>query len=265
MKLTRAYIWIPLMIVIFIVAVVASLSIESTKEGYTCANTQINWTIMPLPNGIPRNKWDVSNINVALNSVKPNFGQINQNDAAEVSNVINYFVDKGVKISNYVVAGKTTPGTEFPANGDGKCMRDNPTRTVYFKDRRMHSQRFGKATYDSCKAEAERTGATVFALQYYGECFVGDTNDIALGKASNVDGWKAPTSNDCGGRYGRGQGWTQNVYTKTIGTKLPSTTYYYLDNTGMNAIITNLVSAKTYTNIHDAICASKIDNTIPTV
>jgi hypothetical protein len=262
MKLKRTHIWIILMIVIFIVAVVAPLSIESTKEGYKCANTSITWTISPLPNGIPRNQWDVSNINVALNSVSPNFGQINTNDEAEVSNVINYFVDKGVKISNYVVDGKTTPGTEYPANGDGKCMRDNPTRTVYFKDRRMHSQRFGNATYDSCKAEADKTGATVFALQYYGECFVGDTNDIALGKTSNVDGWTAPKSDECGGRYGRGQGWTQNVYTKTIGTQLPSTTYYYLDKADMINIVNSLVSNQTYTNIHAAICASRIDNTI---
>ena len=271
MKLKRTHIWIILMIVILIVAVVAPLYIESTKdkEGFACTYNKANWTAVSLPQGTwPQ--WDVSNINVALNSVSPNFGQINLTDQAEATTVIKYFVHKGVKVSTYTIPGNIVAGSsEFPANGNGICMKDDGYRTVYFKNnRKLENYKGDNFDYNSCKSEAIRNGATVFALQYGGQCFIGNSNDIALGRAINTNGFKAYKLDDkeCGGRYGRGGGWSQNVYAKTnTQTQLPSTTYYYLDKTGMINIVNNLRSSEGGGNltIHDAICKSKQDNSFP--
>ena len=56
-------------------------------------------------------------------------------------------------------------------------------------------------TFDTCKAEAEKRGINTFALQYYGECWLGNNADYA----------KYGPAGGCGDRGGA---WSQNVYKK---------------------------------------------------
>ena len=268
MKIKNTHIWMGLMVVIFIVAIlVSSYNVQdSYKEGYSpCENVPL--PIKSLPNNTSLKDWNLTTINEAL-KIGP-FGSIDNSDLNLVANVIDYFVNSGgVKILIGKINGTTTTinGTDFPIFGGGTCMSDTGTRMIRFiTPQNKGKPNFvgnvpanqGSAGYDQCKQRANTYGATVFGLQYGGQCFIGDSNSVALGKTTNENGQTAIVLNSrfCGEPKGYGGGWSQNVYTKTpaSSTTTPSQTYYYLESSSMDSFIKTLINGG-YTDIKQALC-----------
>ena len=146
---------------------------------------------------------------------------------------------------HHVVELPGDPNEEFPAFGKGVCMTDwnsatdttnniTASRTVRDKDtgKENTSSVYGisaEESYKTCRQRALDAKATVFAIQYGGQCFVGNTADLALGKniVTNSDrrGNKSiqldPSNcNRPGYPLGNGSGWTQTVYARGLPKKV---------------------------------------------
>jgi hypothetical protein len=141
------------------------------------------------------------------------------------------------------------PNEDFPKWGEGVCMTDwysvTDTTNNITNARTVRDKATGKDNYSSvynldpessykvCKQRALDAKATVFAIQYGGQCFVGNTNELALGidavankdtRTNNIP-MDAKNCNRPGYANGNGSGWTQTVYARGLPTQV-----YRFDN-----------------------------------
>ena len=202
-----------------------------------------------------------------------------------MNDFISYVTRNGVKYDTVIVGG----GVEYiTPNGQGKCRSDNGNRMIYFEQQRNDWPRGSFKyngdnrynTYETCKNFALQMRATVFGLQYGGECHVGTSNDVALGRRNTPQGmgtpfyrgfywerwlwwwrlwWSGEESSDaCGGNFGRGGGWSQNVY--EIKYK-PSSTTYKLNYTDLDNFLRK-VHDQGYTDVSTMLNAFITDSTM---
>ena len=180
MKLKRTYIWMVLMIVVFIVALFwSSRTSTNIKEGVENDCDSINSIIYqsqtydPIVEMYDLKKWDTSNINTILEKYR--FEKIDTNNTTLVKNLLTYCLKNGVTKEDYIVKGTTTtiPATDFQPFGQGKCMTDDGSRMIYFKNGSKSNnagyfptQPGDSAGYNKCKQKAVDNGASVFGLQY---------------------------------------------------------------------------------------------------
>jgi hypothetical protein len=151
--------------------------------------------------------------------------------------------------SLYEIPGN--PNEDFPKWGEGVCMTDwysvtDTQNNVSGVARTVRDKATGKdnysdvynldpeSSYNACKRRALDTKATVFAIQYGGQCFVGNTNELALGVDAIANGdtrknsipMDAKNCNRPGYANGNGSGWTQTVYARGLPKKVYRFDFY---------------------------------------
>lgn len=274
MKLKYLYVLILILIITLLFTYLYFYSNQPGKEGATTTN--------PTPTDFP---WDYEYLNQINESLDFNKNQNDPNNA-RADLFINHLINKDIKYSKVEVPPSDP---KFPEYGEGVCMTDwssvtdntnntNGSRTVRMKDgtvlKRPNdvNQVDGQIAYNEClefanEQKKEHPSINVFAIQYGGECFVGDTNYLALnsdvtttdnrtrdknqvqtlynknyckrdgivpGTGTNFRWWGGSTINIGGKPFAstNGSGWTQMVYAHP----LPKTMYRFDDNEYTNKI-----------------------------
>jgi len=219
---------------------------------YQFIDTKIN-TVEGLPNDYG---WDYEYLN--NQNAKLGFNVGGSDDKRD--EFIDLMIKAGVK---YSVVDVPTKYPQFPEYGKGVCMADWHTvkdektgvqtgRTVRRKNGQVMYSSFydkgwdGPTAYNFCLNQAKEwkkayPSVNVFSIENNGECFVGDTNYLALDHSVNMVGdfrgtnrvtafnmtgpkpTDVPYANDVycsGGQRGNGGGWTQMVYAYPLDTPL---------------------------------------------
>lgn len=219
---------------------------------------------------------------------------VDPNDSNGIATkTINFFASLPAPNNVPYERGATTTSGEWTKSDNGVCVSDNGDRSIQFAGRgtdmfpglpslnsanltssekielqkKIDKINLTKKTdhdkrYEACKAYADYKKATVFGLQYYGWCLVGNTNEAALGKKTlNGNMYNrfgtTPNGTDCGA-WGipDGGGWSNNVYTKQTSTSL------YKFNSEKLATVVKKLNSQGYTDMYRILSVKANDNLI---
>lgn len=248
-----------------------------SETGGVLRSSIIEGATVPTPTDFP---WDYDYLMNKNNSLQFNMNESDPNNVV-TNNFINYLINQNVPYSKVEVP---PVNPQFPEYGNGVCMTDwynvkdttngvTGPRTVRMKNGEVLGKLVhptdGKTAYNQCLEYAQeqkktRPSINVFAIQYGVQCFVGDTNYIALNSNTTTTDYRTQNSNQVGKlsspnvnycqRPGysstNGSGWTQMVYAYP----LPKTMYRFNDDAYSNKIKTYLDSGlNSYNSILNSI------------
>ena len=242
-------------------------------------------------NQIDLSTWDLSNINATDTTF------VNPPISTDITNtvyltyLINYIQSKTGKKTQYTSSAKTNYSVSgnFPGHGSGVCMSDSPVNRTIYWDPTLPNYRadfpqnpvsrtecirilwwencntqpaLSRPSYENCAKSAKDYGATVFGLNYRGDCYIGNTPQAALGIVPSTNGspFTATSLTDsnswnCGKPFGLGHTNTQNVYAKNArSTTTPSKTYNYFPTEDLKTLF-NALKTEGYSNLNWAMAA----------